>query len=157
VEIKVNGGATENTVLRGSLVFDTVPVTPALEHPDLRTLTLGEKRAALRAEHLRLDECRHQLLREFEALRTDYSAEAAAALRAKVIEYQQQLANHAIAREWTYWPPCGRIKQCARFQRDERQRPRCQRPGIFVTTVIACGRRPPKQRTLASAASTSHT
>lgn len=72
-------------------------------------MTPREKRATLRAEYLRLKDFHRRLLREFEALRTaQYSAEASAEFREKVIEYQQQLANHAIAREWTYWPPCGR-------------------------------------------------
>ena len=78
-------------------------------------MTPAEKRAALLVEHVRLDVCRRLLLREFAALRSKYSAEAAAALREKVLEYQQQLANHAIARDWTYWPPCGRIRSPRAF------------------------------------------
>jgi hypothetical protein len=45
-------------------------------------MTPVEKRAALRAEHFRLEDYRRQLLHEFEALRTaEYSAGAWAAHR----------------------------------------------------------------------------
>jgi hypothetical protein len=80
------------------------------------SLTNTEALTYLRGERLCLDEQLRSLHREFEALRNaHFPQQAFAEHRQRMQAYWALVANHFIAVEWTFHPPCGRANRSSRF------------------------------------------